>query len=139
MLSGDTVNMLSGDKHALRRYYRNKWLNGNYFISFSHEYISNQSIVNQNYIKSNTLVSTVNFHVQSAVSWKRSIDLIHKYTYLHASFSALDISDILLISQKYVFFKSLTSSAKINGGTLQYSIYAEWSSYCQARFTVVFN
>ena len=34
--------------------------------------ISNQSIVNQNYIKNEDLVSTVDFRVQSTVSWERS-------------------------------------------------------------------
>ena len=36
--------------------------------------ISNQSIVNQNYKENEVLVSTVDFHVQSAVSWERSIN-----------------------------------------------------------------
>ena len=32
--------------------------------------ISNQSIVDQNYIENEALVSTVDFRVQSAVSWE---------------------------------------------------------------------
>ena len=39
--------------------------------------ISNQSVVNQNYIENEALVSTVDFRVQSAhsaVSWERSIE-----------------------------------------------------------------
>ena len=35
--------------------------------------LSNQSIVNQNYIENKDVVSTVNFHVQSTVFWERSI------------------------------------------------------------------
>ena len=35
--------------------------------------ISNQSIVNQNYIENEALVSTVDFRVQSTVYWVRSI------------------------------------------------------------------
>ena len=35
--------------------------------------LSNQSIVNQNYTENEALVSTVDFRVQSAVSWGRSI------------------------------------------------------------------
>ena len=34
--------------------------------------ISNQSILNRNYIENEDLVSTVDFHVQSTVSWERS-------------------------------------------------------------------
>ena len=35
--------------------------------------ILNQSIVNQNYIENEVLVSTVDFRVQSRVSWERSV------------------------------------------------------------------
>ena len=40
--------------------------------------ISNQSIVNQNYIENEALVSAVDFRVQSAVSWERSITPCNK-------------------------------------------------------------
>ena len=35
--------------------------------------LSNQSIVNQNHIENEALVSTVDFRVQSTLSWERSI------------------------------------------------------------------
>ena len=38
--------------------------------------LSNQSIVNRNYIENEDLVSTVDFRVQSTVSWERSINYI---------------------------------------------------------------
>ena len=38
--------------------------------------MSNQSIVNQNDIKNEDLVSTVHFRVQSTVSWKRSTSMM---------------------------------------------------------------
>ena len=44
-------------------------------ISFREYNISNQSIVNQNYIENEDLLSTVDFLVQSAVSWGMSIAL----------------------------------------------------------------
>ena len=43
--------------------------------------ISKQSIVNQNYFENKALVSTVNFRVQSAVSWERSINRCKLHTY----------------------------------------------------------
>ena len=45
--------------------------NNNSSVFFS-MHISNQSIVNQNYIENEDLVSTVDFCVQSTVSWERS-------------------------------------------------------------------
>ena len=35
--------------------------------------LSNQGVVSQNYIENEALVSTVDFHVQSAVSWETFI------------------------------------------------------------------
>ena len=35
--------------------------------------ISNQSIVSRNYIENEDVISTVDFHVQSTLSWERSI------------------------------------------------------------------
>ena len=44
--------------------------------------ISDQSVVNRNYIENEDLESTVDFHVQSAhsaVSWERSIKITQQY------------------------------------------------------------
>ena len=40
--------------------------------------ISNQSIVNQNYIENKDLVSKVDFRVQSTVLWQRSIGVTNR-------------------------------------------------------------
>ena len=39
--------------------------------------LSNQSVVNQKDIENEALVSTVDFRVQSTVSWERSIATLH--------------------------------------------------------------
>ena len=58
------------------------WLNDNSSIFPSSMSISNQSIVNQNYIENEALVSTVDFRVQSTVYWVRSItDYTNIYWY----------------------------------------------------------
>ena len=64
-------------RHSLSRY-RSKWFNDNYLYSFSHEYIEWKHS-RSNYIENETLVSTVDFRVQSAVSWERPIELIMSY------------------------------------------------------------
>ena len=59
-------DMLSGDG--------NKWLNDNSFIFFSHEYIE-------------SLVSKVDFRVQSVVAWERSFGCFNQFVFYNATWN----------------------------------------------------
>ena len=63
-----------------------------FYSLLSWESFESKHVVNQNYIGNEALVSTVDFHVQSAVSWERSIRIVkycappsHTLTHTHTS------------------------------------------------------
>ena len=45
--------------------------------------ILNQSIVDQNYIENEDLVSTIDFRIQSALHWERSIPILHSVNWTY--------------------------------------------------------
>ena len=65
--------------------------------------ISSQSVVNQNYIENEALVSTVDFPVQSTLSWERSITLTLHWKRGFGKYSRLSRSINGILGKVYLF------------------------------------
>ena len=69
--------------------------------------ILNQSIVNQNYIENEVLVSTVDFRVQSSLSWERSITLKLHWKRGFGKYSRLSRSINGILGKVYLTIRQL--------------------------------
>ena len=94
--------MLSGDT--------NKWINDNYFISFFLEYIESKHSQSKLLWKRGFVwVSTVEFRVQSMVSWERSIANSKRDTVGNQSLFVKQLSKFLIFKQNKTRFCKIMS------------------------------